>query len=83
MIDPYTYRLNFHCINVMQAFSAEKTMMGAMTYTFIKAIQEIPDITYQGLLDYVHKAIEKVNKARCPLLKVLQRKIDQVTHLPA
>lgn len=59
------------------AFSAEKTMMGAMTYTFIKAIQEIPDITYQGLLDYVHKAIEKVNKARCPLLKVLQRKIDQ------
>ncbi|XP_010315112.1 metacaspase-1-like isoform X2 [Solanum lycopersicum] len=59
------------------AFSAEKTMMGAMTYTFIKAIWEIPDITYQGLLDNMHKAIENVNEARCPLLKIFQRKIDQ------
>ncbi|CAN4107964.1 unnamed protein product [Withania somnifera] len=59
------------------AFSAEKTMSGAMTYTFIKALREIPDITYQGLLEYMQKEIEKVNKARCPLLKVLQRKIDQ------
>ncbi|KAK4340023.1 hypothetical protein RND71_041485 [Anisodus tanguticus] len=59
------------------AFSAEKTMMGAMTYTFIKALSENPNITYQGLLDYMQKEIEKVNKARCPLLKVFQRKIDQ------
>ncbi|XP_009615988.1 metacaspase-1-like [Nicotiana tomentosiformis] len=59
------------------AFSAEKTMTGAMTCTFIRALRENPDITYQGLLDYMHKAIEKVNNARCPLLKVFQRKIDQ------
>ncbi|KAJ8572516.1 hypothetical protein K7X08_009027 [Anisodus acutangulus] len=59
------------------AFSAEKTMMGAMSHTFIKALSENPNITYQGLLDYMHKEIEKVNKARCPLLKVFQRKIDQ------
>lgn len=67
----------------MQAFSAEKTMTGAMTCTFIRALRENPDITYQGLLDYMHKAIEKVNNARCPLLKVFQRKIDQVSHLLA
>ncbi|PHT30025.1 Metacaspase-1 [Capsicum baccatum] len=59
------------------AFSAEKIMTGAMTYTFTNALWENPDITYKGLLDCMHRAIEKVNKARCPLLKVLQRKIDQ------
>ncbi|XP_059313755.1 metacaspase-1-like [Lycium ferocissimum] len=59
------------------AFSPEKTMMGAMTYTFIKALKENANITYQELLDYMHNEIEKVDKARCPLLKVFQRKIDQ------
>ncbi|KAF3658760.1 metacaspase-1 [Capsicum chacoense] len=59
------------------AFCAEKIMTGAMTYTFTNALWENPDITYKGLLDCMHRAIERVNKARCPLLKVLQRKIDQ------
>ncbi|KAM3219725.1 hypothetical protein P3S67_019496 [Capsicum chacoense] len=59
------------------AFCAEKFMTGAMTCLFVRAIWENPDITYQGLLDYMHKEIEKVNRARSPLLKVLQRKIDQ------
>ncbi|PHT64145.1 hypothetical protein T459_32018 [Capsicum annuum] len=65
------------------AFCAEKIMTGAMTYTFTNALWENPDITYKGLLDCMHRAIERVNKARCPLLKVLQRKIDQVSHLLA
>ncbi|XP_060167877.1 metacaspase-1-like [Lycium barbarum] len=59
------------------ALSDEKTMMGAMTYTFIKALSENTNITYQGLLDYMHNEIENVNKARCPLLKPFQGKIDQ------
>ncbi|PHT30027.1 Metacaspase-1 [Capsicum baccatum] len=59
------------------AFSAKKIMTGAMTCLFIRAIWENPDITYQGLLDYMHKPLEKVNKVRSPLLKLLHRTIDQ------
>ncbi|CAN4110553.1 unnamed protein product [Withania somnifera] len=62
---------------VYKELSLPKKLTGAMTYAFIKVILENTDITYQGLLDYMHKAIEKVNKASCALLKVLQRKIDQ------
>ncbi|XP_047250882.1 metacaspase-1 isoform X1 [Capsicum annuum] len=71
---------NYHSMNIMQAFSDKNIMTGAMTFLFIRAIWENPNITYQGLLDYMHKPLGKVNKVRSPLLKLLQRKIDQVFH---
>ncbi|VFQ81825.1 unnamed protein product [Cuscuta campestris] len=43
------------------AFSAGKDMNGAMTYTFIKAIKENPNITYSGLMNYMHQSIKSAN----------------------
>lgn len=61
-----------------QAFTSGKDTTGAMTYTLIKAIKEKPSITYAGLLDYMHEAIEAVNRTRNRVLKVFQPKMDQV-----
>ncbi|KAL3538658.1 hypothetical protein ACH5RR_002024 [Cinchona calisaya] len=43
------------------ALSPEKTMSGAMTYTFIKSIMEKQEISYRGILDSMHNVIEEVN----------------------
>nr|GMC81297.1 metacaspase-1-like isoform X1 [Ipomoea batatas] len=59
------------------AFSSGKDTTGAMTYTLIKAIKEKPNITYAGLLDYMHEAIEAVNRTRNRVLKVFQPKMEQ------
>ncbi|XP_027106258.1 metacaspase-3 isoform X1 [Coffea arabica] len=44
------------------AFSPE--MAGAMTFTFIKAVVENKEITYHGILDFMHNAIENANKSQ-------------------
>lgn len=65
-------------IKIEQAFSSGKDTAGAMTYTLIKAIKEKPNITYAGLLDYMHEAIESVNRTRNRVLKIFQPKMEQV-----
>lgn len=63
----------------MQAFSSGKEMNGAMTYTFVRAIKENPNITYSGLLKYMHQSIEAANRGRClPSLNLFNRKLEQV-----
>nr|GMD08836.1 metacaspase-1-like isoform X1 [Ipomoea batatas] len=64
------------------AFSSGKEMNGAMTYTFIRAIKENPNITYGGLLNYVHQSIVAANRGRClPSLNLFNRKLEQDTVL--
>ncbi|XP_028753206.1 metacaspase-1-like isoform X1 [Neltuma alba] len=42
-----------------------KGMHGVMTYLFIKAIKENPDITYGGILEKVREGIAVVNQKSC------------------
>nr|GLL39669.1 metacaspase-1 isoform X1 [Ipomoea trifida] len=64
------------------AFSSGKEMNGAMTYTFIRAIKENPNITYGGLLNYMHQSIVAANRGRClPSLNLFNRKLEQDTVL--
>ncbi|XP_027162739.1 metacaspase-1-like [Coffea eugenioides] len=44
------------------AFSPE--IVGAMTFTFIKAVVENKEITYHGILDSIHNAIEDANNSK-------------------
>nr|GMD57212.1 metacaspase-1-like isoform X2 [Ipomoea batatas] len=61
---------------------AGKEMNGAMTYTFIRAIKENPNITYGGLLNYMHQSIVAANRGRClPSLNLFNRKLEQDTVL--
>nr|GMC63825.1 metacaspase-1-like [Ipomoea batatas] len=63
-------------------FSSGKEMNGAMTYTFIRAIKENPNITYGGLLNYMHQSIVAANRGRClPSLNLFNRKLEQDTVL--
>ncbi|CAI9781770.1 unnamed protein product [Fraxinus pennsylvanica] len=57
------------------ALSPKKDMTGAMTYTFVKAIKDAITnnqiITYRGILDSMHKTLDKDSKEGClhePLL---------------
>nr|XP_027106262.1 metacaspase-1-like isoform X2 [Coffea arabica] len=51
------------------AFSPE--IAGAMTFTFIKAVVENKEITYHGILDSIHIAIQDANNSKrgCGMLK--------------
>lgn len=60
------------------AFSRE--MAGAMTFTFIKAVRENQGITYRGILDSMHNAIEEANNSQrgCGMLnRMFYRKMLQ------
>ncbi|KAL2511852.1 Metacaspase-3 [Abeliophyllum distichum] len=66
------------------ALSQENVMIGAMTYTFIRAIKEAitnnSRITYCGILDSMHKNLDEDNKAQslhAKISRVFQRRIIQ------
>ncbi|CAH9081978.1 unnamed protein product [Cuscuta europaea] len=61
------------------AFSEGKYMNGAMTYTFIKAIKENVNVTYSGLMHYMHQSIKSANVGiGClPSLNPFYRKLVQ------
>ncbi|KAK4438176.1 Metacaspase-1 [Sesamum alatum] len=65
------------------AFSTEKEMTGAMTYTFIRAIEEAvasnKQITYQGILDSMHETLKQAHKSgfRAGIRRLFHRKILQ------
>ncbi|XP_018820532.1 metacaspase-1-like isoform X2 [Juglans regia] len=58
-----------------------KEMTGAMTFILIHIVENVPEITYGGLLNQMHACIEQVNNKRClsvPCLRKLfgRRKIE-------
>ncbi|CAI9104048.1 OLC1v1002655C1 [Oldenlandia corymbosa var. corymbosa] len=65
------------------AFSAEKTMAGAMAHNFVKAITDIRNVTYLGILNFMHEAIEEANnqyQGHCVgggMLRMFHRKMLQ------
>ncbi|XP_017257242.1 metacaspase-1 [Daucus carota subsp. sativus] len=64
------------------AFSG-KQMSGAMTYTFIKAILENPDITYEGIMISMRTAIRQARATGCLLKRLFRRNILQEPLLSA
>ncbi|KAL0422388.1 UNVERIFIED_CONTAM: Metacaspase-1 [Sesamum latifolium] len=68
------------------AFSTEKEMTGAMTYTFIRAIEEAVasnnQITYQGILESMHETLKQAHKSgfRAGIRRLFHRKILQVVY---
>ncbi|KAK3027470.1 hypothetical protein RJ639_041076 [Escallonia herrerae] len=59
------------------AFS-RKEMVGAMTFTFIRAIRDNPRITYRDLLTSMHKDIKEASQAGClNLRRIFNRTILQ------
>ncbi|XP_051144632.1 metacaspase-1-like isoform X2 [Andrographis paniculata] len=61
-------------------FSPTKEMSGAMTWTFVKAVRNNRNITYQGILDDMHASLKQDDKVGCVgagLRRVFQRKILQ------
>ncbi|XP_011087897.1 metacaspase-1 [Sesamum indicum] len=65
------------------AFSTEREMTGAMTHTFIRAIEEAvasnKQITYQGILDSMHETLKQAHKSgfRAGIRRLFHRKILQ------
>ncbi|CAI9786191.1 unnamed protein product [Fraxinus pennsylvanica] len=64
------------------AFSADKVMTGAMTYTFIsaikKAIANSQTITYCGILDAMHRTLDNDNKSlHAKVARFFRRRIIQ------
>ncbi|KAK4401869.1 Metacaspase-1 [Sesamum angolense] len=74
----------------VSGFQTEKEMTGAMTHTFIRAIEEAvasnKQITYQGILDSMHETLKQAHKSgfRAGIHRLFHRKIlqDHCYHLP-
>ncbi|KAL0387136.1 UNVERIFIED_CONTAM: Metacaspase-1 [Sesamum radiatum] len=67
------------------AFSMNNKMTGAMTSTFIRAVEQAAvnkeKLTYQGILKHMHRSLKQVEKVGCfraGLKRVFHRKILQV-----
>lgn len=60
------------------AFSPDKVMTGAMTYTLISAIANNQTITYCGILDAMHRTLDNDNKSlHAKISRFFRRRIIQ------
>ncbi|XP_025014335.2 metacaspase-1 isoform X2 [Ricinus communis] len=58
------------------AFSADSTMSGALTYTLTSIMKDRQEITYGDLLDTIYRSIEAADQQGCLAYRVLKRMLN-------